>query len=1044
MRILIVDDNDINRKLLRVTLATEGHEAVEAADGVEAFEKLHSGRLDAVITDILMPKMDGYQLCFKIRRSETFKDLPVVIYSSTYTSASDEQVALRVGADRFLRKPAAPAEILRSIEEAIRAPRPRGEPVAPGAELEALKEYSEGLVRRLEGANAELEAAQQRLAAAFDSLRESERAYRELVDFAPTGIVQTTPAGRVLAANAAFAGMLGYGSAEELLGMDVSRDLYFDPAERAAVIEHWARPVPAAAIEFLLKNRDGTPIWAQGDGRAVRDSSGNILRYEVFVQNIDQRKKAEESLQKLLHAVEQAENVVFMTDPDGAITYVNPAFERVYGYSREETLGKTPRILKGGRHERAYYQRFWQRLLAGESVREEFVNKRRDGQLVPVESSVSPVLDARGKRIGFIAVQHDLTERKRSEERIRISEEKYRLLFDSNPLPMWVFDNETLAFLAVNRAACRHYGYSLDEFLSMTIRDIRPPEDVPSLLRGIGTEGSGFQRSGIWRHRKKDGTLIYVEVTSAPFVFDGRAAELVLAIDVTHRLRAEDGMRKSEERFRKLFESNTIGIVIADLNGRTLEANDAYLDMIGYGQEELQSGRLRWDQMTPAEYRERDHAAVEELRRTGAATPWEKELIRKDGSRVPILIGVAMLEASEASCIACIVDLSALRRLEEQFRQAQKMEAIGQLAGGVAHDFNNLLTAILGYAELLAEKLKGRPRESEDLDEIRKAGERAASLTRQLLAFSRQQVFERKVLDLNRLIAEIEKMLRRLIGEDVELVTTLDPALAYVWADAGQLEQVVMNLVVNARDAMPRGGKLTIETSNVELDEAYARLHTPVRPGRYVMIAVSDTGVGMDTATRSRIFEPFFTTKERGKGTGLGLATVYGIVKQSGGYIWAYSEPGKGTTFKIYLPPAEQGFLPEEDRVGETPTVRGTETVLLVEDEESVRTLSRAILETHGYQVLEAASAEEAIETARRYQQPIHLLLTDVVMPSMGGPDLASRIQTLRPGVKVLYMSGYTDETVFRHGHLEQGRLFLQKPFTPEALARKLREALRT
>jgi len=752
-----------------------------------------------------------------------------------------------------------------------------------------------------------------------DALKASERRYQDLVGFAPIGIYRSTPDGRFVSVNAAFTRLLGYDSPEDMLPLDIRRDVYFDARERERVLAEIERRDEAAGLEVCLKRRDGSPVWVRLASRAARTESGATSYFEGFVHDITERKQAEESVQKLLRAVEQAENVIFMTDPEGTITYVNPAFEKIYGYFREEALGKTPRMLKSDTQDNTYYERFWQRLLAGESVREEFVNRRRDGQLVTVEASVSPVLDAQKRRVGFIAVQHDVTERKRSEGEIR----------------------------------------------------------------------------------------------------------------------------KSEERFRKLFDSNTIGIVIADLDGRTLEANDAYLDMIGYGQEELQSGRLRWDQMTPAEYRERDHAAIEELRRTGAATPWEKELIRKDGSRVPILIGVAMLEASEASCIACIVDLSALRRIEEQFRQAQKMEAVGQLAGGVAHDFNNLLTAILGYAELLAEKLKGRPREAEDLDEIRKAGERAASLTRQLLAFSRQQVFERKVLDLNRLIAEIEKMLRRLIGEDVDLVTALDPALAYVWADAGQLEQVVMNLAVNARDAMPRGGKLTIETSDVELDEAYARLHTPVRPGRYVMIAVSDTGVGMDAATRSRIFEPFFTTKEQGKGTGLGLATVYGIVKQSGGYIWAYSEPGKGTTFKVYLPPADQSLLPEEDRVGETLSVRGTETVLLVEDEESVRTLSRAILESYGYRVLEAAGAEEAIETAQRYQQPIHLLLTDVIMPAMGGPDLASRIQTLRPGVRVLYMSGYTDETVFRHGYLEQGRLFLQKPFTPAALARKLRDALR-
>ena len=929
MRILIVDDNEINRKLLRVTLATAGHEVVEAADGVEAFERLRSCRFEAVITDILMPRMDGYQLCYKIRRDETFKDLPIVVYSATYTSASDGQLALKVGADRFLRKPAAHAEILRSLQEAIRAPRPRGEAVAPGTDLETLKQYSEGLVRNLERTNSELEAAQQRLTAANDSLRESERAFREIVEYAPAGIARSTPEGKILAANAAFAGILGYGSAQELLGMDANRDVYFDPAERAAVVEHWARLGPAAPLEFRMKKSDGTAIWVEGHGRAVRDSSGKILSYEAFVQDVDQRKKVEESLE-------------------------------------------------------------------------------------------------------------------RSEERIRVSEEKYRLLFESNPLPMWVFDNETLAFLAVNPAACRHYGYSHDEFLSMTVKDSRSPEDASLHLRDIEMGGSGFQTSGTWRHRKKDGTLIHVEVTSAPFVFDGRAAELVLAIDVTDRLRAEEGMRKSEERFRKLFESNTIGIAVADLSGHLLECNDAYLAILGFDREDLVSGKVGWSDLTPEEHRARDQIAVEELQRTGIASPWEKEFVRKDGTRVPVLIGIAMLKASEGSCIAYLVDLSERRRLEEQFRQAQKMEAVGQLAGGVAHDFNNLLTAILGYSDLLASRLKPGSVEIEELDEIRKAGERAASLTRQLLAFSRQQVLERKVLDLNSLIADVGKMLHRLIGEDIALVTVLDPGLRRVWADAGQLEQVVMNLAVNARDAMPRGGKLTIETANVELDEAYARKHVTVRPGSFVMLAVSDSGTGMDLETLSKIFEPFFTTKETGKGTGLGLSTVYGIVKQSGGHVWVYSEPGKGTTFKIYLPPSAEGLSPEHVPLVGTLSLRGSETVLLVEDEQSVRALTRVILENHGYTVLEAASGEKALKIVRDFDGPIHLVLTDVVMPSMGGSTLVSHVETLRPGIKVLYMSGYTDDAVVRHGHLDQGRAFLQKPFTPEGLARKVREALRS
>src|SRR6266545_2795641 len=1144
MRVLIVDDNEHDRKLLRAALGTEGHETVEAADGVEALEELRSGKFDALITDILMPKMDGYRLCDKIRRSEKLRDLPILVYASTDASASGEEMALKRGADRFLGKPAASRQILQSLKEAVCAPRPRDGTVPPDAEIEALKEYSEGLVRRLEA---------------------SERRYRQVVAFAPIGIYRSTREGRFVSANMALARILGYESPEDVLRLDLRKDLYHDNADREPIITELARLGGAGTFEVRWKRRDGAPLWVRLDTRVVRGESGGV-EYEDFVHDIDQRKKAEEALRRSEGRFRRSFSVspVAMSLSEaksGRILDVNERFARVLGYDRGELIGKNA-VELGLWVDPEDRRRVAADMKASRPIRERETRLRtKTGEVRHIVGSIEP-LEVGDEQV-MLSAFRDVTDRKRAEEELRVSEKRYRLLFEKNPFPMWVFDKETLAFLAVNEAACGHYGYSRDEFLSMTIKDIRPPEDVPALLHRISEERAGYRRSGIARqHQKKDGTLISVEITSDPLVFDGRDARLVLANDVTARLRAEqeratlaaivqfsedaivvktkdgiitrwntgaeklygysareavgrpilhlpadragemagilrrisrgesvkrfetvhlrkDGTRidislavsairdaagrvtgasaiardiaerkQAEESIQKLLravEQAENVIFMTDPDGQFSYINPSFEVLYGYKKEEV-LGRtpriLKSGQQDAAFYTE-----FWEKLLSGEGVRGEIVNRARDGRLVIVEMSAKALFDSDGKRVGYVAvqhDVTERRLLEQQFRQAQKMEAVGQLAGGVAHDFNNLLTAILGYAELLAEKLKGRPREAEDLDEIRKAGERAASLTRQLLAFSRRQVFERKVLDLNRLIAEIEKMLRRLIGEDIDLVTALDPALAYVWADAGQLEQVVMNLAVNARDAMPRGGRLTIETSNVDLDEAYARLHIPIRPGRYVMIADSDTGVGMDAATRSRIFEPFFTTKERGKGTGLGLATVYGIVKQSGGYIWAYSEPGRGTTFKVYLPPADQSLLPEEDRVGETVSVRGTETVLLVEDEESVRTLARAILESYGYRVLEAAGAEEAIETVRGYQQPVDLLLTDVVMPSMGGPDLASRIQTLRPGVKVLYMSGYTDETVFRHGHLEQGRLFLQKPFTPEALARKVREALRT
>jgi two-component system, cell cycle sensor histidine kinase and response regulator CckA len=509
------------------------------------------------------------------------------------------------------------------------------------------------------------------------------------------------------------------------------------------------------------------------------------------------------------------------------------------------------------------------------------------------------------------------------------------------------------------------------------------------------------------------------------------------------RSRAELELAEREDRFRALVEHSADAMALLDRDGVVTYASSSTTRVLGRTPATL-VGSNALELIHPD-----DVAAVrtrfqELLDRPGVLVEVEARYLHEDGSWRYCECSFAnrLRDAAVRGVVLNYRDVTERRRLEDQLRQSQKLEAVGRLAGGVAHDFNNVLTAIFGYADFLTGVLLPGSPGRQDLDEIRNAATRAAKLTRQLLAFSRQQVLDPTVLNMNEVVQGIEPMLGHLIGEDVALRAALAPELGSVRADAGQIEQVIVNLAVNARDAMPTGGLLTIETSNVDLDEHYAGARLPVTAGRYVMLAVSDTGMGMGPEVRARIFEPFFTTKAKSQGTGLGLATVYGIVTQSGGYIWVYSEPGHGTTFKVFLPRVDAPPAAPERPAAPVETRGGTETILLAEDDELLGPLVRELLVKFGYTVLETRSAEEALSRASEYQGPIHLLLVDVVMPGDSGHELARKLAQTRPETRVLYTSGYTDEAVVRHGILERGINFLQKPFTPPALATRVREVL--
>ena len=516
---------------------------------------------------------------------------------------------------------------------------------------------------------------------------------------------------------------------------------------------------------------------------------------------------------------------------------------------------------------------------------------------------------------------------------------------------------------------------------------------------------------------------------------------LALHAEERQRWHAEAALRASEERFRALVENSSDALLLLDADGRVKYMTPSSVRHLGWTPEQL-IGRSILEFMHPDDGERVGGRIREALDLPGKSLGGEVRFHHADGSwRIMEGVGVNRLaDPAVAGIVVNVRDITERRKLEDQLRQAQKMEAVGQLAGGVAHDFNNLLTAILGYCHLMLDEIpEGDPLRL-DLLEIQAAGDRAASLTRQLLAFSRRQMLQPQVVDINLLVTQLEKLLRRLISEDVELVTALAPGLRPVTVDPASVEQILVNLAVNARDAMPTGGRLTIETANVDLDEAYAVTHVAMPAGPYVMLAVSDTGQGMDAATRARIFEPFFTTKEQGKGSGLGLATVYGIVKQSGGYIWVYSEPGHGTSFKVYLPPTAAASV-ARPTAHDPAHVAGWETVLLVEDEDAVRALAREVLRRHGYVVLEARHGVDALSVAERHADAIHLLVTDVVMPHMSGRALSERLAGARPQMKTLFMSGYTDHALLPED-LTPGGEFLQKPFTPEALAGRVRHLL--
>jgi PAS domain S-box-containing protein len=625
-----------------------------------------------------------------------------------------------------------------------------------------------------------------------------------------------------------------------------------------------------------------------------------------------------------------------------------------------------------------------------------------------------------------------------AEEALRTSEEKYRLVVENANQGIVVVQDGIPKF--VNPKIVETSGYSTDELTSRSFIEFIHPDDRALVAERHQKRSKGEKLPDTYPFRiiDKDGNTRWIEINSVRIDWDGRPATLNFLTDITERKRAEAEIKK----LSSAVEQSIDGIAMTDPGLRLVYVNEAFAKMHNYSVKQMVG--MKTAKLHSDDQMEEFKASLDQVNKQGSWTG-QIEHIKGDGTPFPTYTSLTLLKTTEgqpAGLLTVTRDITEQRKLEAQFLWSQRMEAVGHLAGGIAHDFNNMLTTIKGYADLRLMELDPANSLHADLCEIQKASERAAKLTHQLLAFSRNQILEPKVANLNDVLLETDKMLRPLIGEDIELVTLLAEDLANVKTDLSQIEQVLVNLAVNARDAMPNGGKLTLETANITVKKEYARNHVTVTPGKYVMLAVSDTGVGMTEEVRQHIFEPFFTTKEVGKGTGLGLATCYGIVKQCGGNMWVYSEPGKGATFKIYLPEVdhEAEALPKRDEAELLP--RGKENLLLVEDELSVRRVAARVLRALGYTVLEAENGDDALRVASENHAEIHLLLTDVVMPQLGGKPLAERIISHRPETKILFFSGYAGSTIAPHGILDAGLAFLQKPFSPARLACKVREVL--
>ena len=851
--------------------------------------------------------------------------------------------------------------------------------------------------------------------------------------------------------NERWAEIIGY-TVEELQPLNTktwAESLHPDDFKAAneSLEKHFAGELDYYDVEFRQQHKNGSWVWVHARGMVIEWlEEGKPLRMSGTHVDITKRKQTEQKLQQSenrYRAIFECKGTAtLIIGGDASIQMANLEVLSLTGYQPEELVGSKwmDFVAPASLAKMLEYHKKRRKAPNGVPERYEAGLIRKDGSLRHALIYINMIPDSDLSVVSIL----DITETKHAITELQKSEERFRRLFQDlgDAVFITLLDgDEEGKIIECNRAAEIQTGYDKDELVGMNIMNDLAVADSSNMPLDEWTEklGRGEIVTTIEKKHRKDGSLYWVEVIITPIEFMGETACLSINHDISKLVEAMAEIRK----LTPAVEQNTASIIITNLDGDIEYVNPQFTRITGYTAEEAKGKNPRFLQSgeTKPEVYEKLWQTI-----TGGEI-WRGELInkKKNGDifwESAIISPITDETGRTTHYLGIKDDISEKRKLEEQLRQSQKMEAVGQLAGGVAHDFNNLLTVINGYSEMLLTQMQLDEPTAKRIQQIKKAGKRAAALTGQLLAFSRRQVLKPEVLDVNELIANAEKMLKRLIGEDIDLVSHYGEALTAIEADAGQIEQIILNLAVNARDAMPDGGSLTIETRNIDLDEAYAARYDKVKAGRYVLMAVSDDGIGMDKEVQARIFEPFFTTKEKGHGTGLGLSTVYGIIKQSGGHVSVYSEPGEGTTFKIYLPAADKKAGDVEQKSEQNVRYDGDETILLVEDEEEVRNLAQTSLAELGYNLITAVDGADGLKKAKQHKEHIHLLLADVIMPNMSGKQLADRIGEFHPESKICYMSGYTDNAIMHQGVLDKGVNLIQKPFSLVELGKKVREVL--